>query len=630
MDFNKNQLDAIRHIDGPCCVIAGAGSGKTAVLINRIIHLIQTGVSPGDILAVTFSKKAAEEMKSRLCSVLGVSKPDVMVCTFHSLGYNILKNEPDGFLTDKNPIKEYQKLSFIEKAMAGTILETQEAAPKHIASFIDMKKSSLVRAENASPDAIEEVLALFEVYKKYEAYKAKEKFYDYADMEDMPVYRMTQNFALRSKISHRWQYVLVDEYQDTSKAQDRILQLIKPANNNVFAVGDDYQSIYSFRGANVRNILDFPKNFPGARMIYLDVNYRSTPQIVNASNTLIKVNKYQYQKNVASGRIDSGGLPVFTCYEDERTEAESTANKIMSMVQAGSKHGDFAVLYRVNFQSRALEAAFLDRHIPYKVQGGTPFFEQRYIVDIVDYLRLAVNPDDSGALLRVLNRPNRFFGEIFRKAVTQCMDETKVSARVALFSNALAGEWRYTKSVDALVTHIYWLNKNRFQNAEGLVSYVYDVINYLDFLKSDSSDEMYEERLENVDELLTLSNQFRSADEMVDYVDRQLLTYKENADNPDSVTLSTVHKIKGLEFPSVFIVSCIESLFPHRRSEDVEEERRLMYVAMTRAENTLDISAIKQRREQPAYKSRFIDEMQDCIKVANLVNTSPQVESISK
>lgn len=623
MEFNENQLAAIQHMEGPCCVIAGAGSGKTAVLINRIVNLIGSGVESHAILAVTFSKKACAEMKERLYAVIGENQ--VRICTFHALGYHILKCENNGFLEGKTPIKEYQKINCIQDAMKGTILEQQEAAPKYIASFIDLCKSSLILPGDLphSQGVQAELMAMHHVYAAYEAYKEKNAFYDFSDMEDIPVYRLKSNPNLMEFLRSRWKHILVDEYQDTCKAQDSILRLIKPHSNNIFVVGDDFQSIYSFRGANVNNILDFAKYFTDVRIIYLDVNYRSTSQIVVASNALMKYNSRQVQKNVTSGRESSGEKPAFTFYEDEHKEAEGIANHISSLVRFGANYGDIAVLYRVNYQSRIFEEVLFRKDIPYRVQGGSSFYEQQYISDVIDYLRLAVNPDDSNALLRILNRPNRYFGSVFRTAVEEYMTKHICSARIAVAANDKSKEWRYGKNVDQLLTNLFWLNKNSQTNAADLVAYIYDKIGYQEFMKSDASDELYEQRLEDADELLALADQFRSAKDLVEYVDLQLEAYRKNAGNPNTVTLATVHKVKGLEFPVVFVASCNEALFPHRRSNNAEEERRLMYVAMTRAKDTLSLSAVKQIKGNKVDKSRFIDEIQEFIDVRNIVYSNP-------
>jgi DNA helicase-2/ATP-dependent DNA helicase PcrA len=626
LDFNKNQLAAINHIEGPCCVIAGAGSGKTAVLINRIAALIDSGVASHEILAVTFSKKARMEMEERLFAAIGTNQ--VRVCTFHSLGYYILKCEKNGFLYGKSPIKAYQKINCIQAAMKGTILEQQEAAPKYIASFIDLCKSALIAPGEipASQSTIPELAAMHRVYAEYEGYKAEAGLYDFSDMEDMPVRRLRSSPQLAEYLRGVWKHILVDEYQDTGKAQDAILRLIMPYSENVFVVGDDFQSIYSFRGANVGNILDFPKHFKGARMIYLDVNYRSTSQIVAVSNALIQHNRRQLQKNVLSGRKAVGEKPALTIYDDERREAEGIANQIKSMIRMGSSYGDMAVLYRVNYQSRAFEEALFRKGIPYKVQGGVSFYEQQYIWDVIDYLRLAVNPDDSAALLRILNRPNRYFGDAFRAEVERHMAKYRCSARIAVAVNSKSREWRYSNNVDQFMSDLFWLNKNSRLNAADLIEFIYCDVGYREFLKSDASEELYEQRQEDADELLSLAAPFSDAKSLVEYVDLQTKAYRKNAESPDAVTLATVHKVKGLEFPVVFVASCNETIFPHHRSNSDEEERRLMYVAMTRARDILALSIVNEIKGKQATQSRFIDEIQDYLDVRNLSRATPALK----
>lgn len=617
MRMNENQLAAVRHVDGPCCVIAGAGSGKTAVLVTRVQALIERGVPAHRILAVTFSKKAAAEMRERIERRVGGA--NVRVCTFHSLGYAVLKDEAGGFVSGKASIREYQKIGFIKEAMAGTILEEQEAAPKHISSFIGILKSNLRRPRERPSECarMPELNELYNVFQKYEEHKLQNGLYDYDDMCDMPVHRLRANGSLLARIKGRWDYILVDEYQDTNPAQDGLLRLIAPAGDNVFVVGDDWQSVYGFRGADVNNILSFPRRYPGAEMVYLDTNYRSTPEIVEASNALIRGNAKQFRKTVRSGRDSIGRKPSFVCYDDDRAEADGIARKIKRMREAGHRYGDIAILYRVNSVSRLFEEALLLRDIPFNVQGGKRFFEQPYVSDVTDYLRLAVNLKDSPALLRILNRPNRFFGQEFREAVLEHMDSHHTSAWDAVRLNGRAKEWRYRKSVDAFSKHLLWLAKNVNAGIETLLNYIYADIGYKEFLRTDASEDLYVERMESVDELFALAGRFSTAAGLVDYADMQLTAYERNAGCEDAVTLSTVHKAKGLEYQSVFVVTCIDGMFPHKDAADREEERRILYVAMTRAIDNLELSMVEARRDNRTFISPYLEGISPYLKVEN-------------
>jgi len=617
MQMNENQIAAVSHVNGPCCVLASAGSGKTAVLVTRVQALIESGVQPRRILCVTFSKKATAEMRGRIENQIGVVK--VNICTFHSLGYRILNSEPEGYVANKEPIREYMKINFIKEAMAKTVLEEAEAAPKHISSFIGVVKSNLRKPHEKPADCalMPELNELYNIYAQYEQYKEQNRFYDFDDMGDITVYRLRANPALLQKVRSSWDYILVDEYQDTNPAQDELLRLIAPDGDNVFVVGDDYQSIYGFRGADVNNILNFPKRFPGAEMIYLDVNYRSTPEIVEASNALIFGNAKQFKKNVKSGRASINKKPSFVYYDDEHAEADGISRKIKRMQEAGGKLSDIAILYRVNSISRVFEEALMLRDIPFNVHGGKRFFEQQYIADVIDYLRLATDLKDSKALLRILNRPNRFFGKEFRAAVEKHMETHKSSAWDAVRKNERAREWRYSKSVDAFSNQLLWLNKNASHGIVTLLNYIYDDIGYREFLKTDAAEDLYVERMEGVDELFSLALQFRTAAELVEYADMQLKAYEKNANCEDSVTLSTVHKAKGLEYPTVFIVTCIDGMFPHRDAPDREEERRILYVAMTRAIDNLELSTVETRRDYRVYLSPFIEGINSKLKVEN-------------
>lgn len=619
MQMNPNQVAAINHVDGPCCVLASAGSGKTAVLVSRVKALIDNGVTPNRILAVTFSKKATTEMKTRIQMQVGDAK--VSISTFHSLGYRILKTT--GCIEGREAIREYQKINFIKEAMEGTILQEQEAAPKHISSFIGILKSNLRRPHEKPPECAQmpELNELYNLYGNYEAYKNLNGLYDYDDMGDKPVHLLRADKALLRRVKNQWDYILVDEYQDTNLAQDELLKLIAPDSGNIFVVGDDFQSIYGFRGADVNNILTFPKRYPSTKMIYLDTNYRSTPEIIEASNALIKGNVKQFQKNVTSGRQSLGRKPSFVYYDDDRAEADGIARKIKRMHEAGAKYGDIAILYRVNSISRILEEALLLREIPFNVQGGKRFFEQQYVADIIDYLRLAVNPEDSKSLLQILNRPNRFFGQEFRSAVEDHMKKYNTSAWNAVRLNERAREWRYKKSVDAFSNHLLWLNKNTSGNLITLLYYIYDNIGYKGFLKTDTAEDLYEERMESVDELFTLAIQFATASDLVKYADMQLVAYEKNSNCADAVTLSTVHKAKGLEYATVFIATCIDGMFPHKDAPNREEERRILYVAMTRAIDNLELSTVEVRRDNRVYISPFIESINSYLKVENAPST---------
>lgn len=614
VELNANQLAAVNHFDGPCCVIAGAGSGKTAVLVARVNALLNRGARPQRILAITFSQKAVGEMRERI--FLRPSAQKVCISTFHALGLSILRNS--GYTEDRTLMREYQKIRFIEDVMKGTILEEQNAAPKHISSTIGILKGTLRRPEEclAQKGLPSDLAAIYQVYLAYEAFKAENGYYDFDDMTDLPVYLLRKNAALQAEWKSRWDFILVDEYQDTNPAQDALLRLIAPAGNNVFVVGDDWQSIYGFRGADVKNILTFPTRFPNTQTVYLDTNYRSTPEIVEASNALIAKNLHQFSKDVKASR-PSGSSPSFILYEDEKAQADGVARKVKRLAESGEEYEEMAILYRTNASSRVCEEALLLRNIPFKVQGGRCFWEQPYVVDVLDYLKLAVNPDDSDALLRVLNRPNRYFGNAFREAMTAYMGRTGASARKALTKNPLALEWRYRKNADRLASQLLWLNRNANSDLTALLRYIYDDIGYRDFLKTDAAEELYEERMESVEEMLSLGEQFSTAEDLLDYVELQRMAYQQNAQRENAVTLSTIHRAKGLEFRHVFLVSCVNGVIPHKDAEDLEEERRILYVGMTRATDDLELSAVRFLHDHPAFVSPFITDIKDLLKVEN-------------
>lgn len=614
MELNEKQKTAALHYLGPCCVIAGAGSGKTAVLVARINMLLSRGVRPSRILAVTFSQKAAGEMRDRITSQIGAV--DVCVSTFHSLGLGILRSS--GYTRGKELIREYQKINFIRAAVENSPLKEQNPAPKHLSSMIGILKGTLKTPAEclARKDVPPDLKEIYKIYGEYERYKAENHFYDFDDMTDIPVYLLRSNQALQKAQQGRWDFILVDEYQDTNPAQDALLRLITPTGDNLFVVGDDWQSIYGFRGADIQNILNFPKSFPDARFICLDTNYRSTPEIVSATNALVHKNLNQIPKTIKASR-DSGAKPRLTYYEDEKAEASGVSRKIKRLAEAGIKYSDMAILYRNNSSSRVCEDALLLRDIPFSVQGGQPFWEQPYIADVLNYLRLALDPEDSDALLQILNRPNRYLGNAYREAVIECMKSKKISAWQALKENPLANQWRYRRSADDLMTHILWLNKNFNNDLENLLDYIYDNIGYREFLRTDAAEDLFEDREESIEEMYSLAEQYETVEDLLGYVQMQERAYQKNAGNPNSVTLSTIHRAKGLEYKIVFLISCVDGIIPHADAEDPEEERRILYVGMSRAIDDLELSTIRVCKKRPSIPSPFLAEIRKEITVAN-------------
>ena len=322
-------------------------------------------------------------------------------------------------------------------------------------------------------------------------------------------------------------------------------------------------------------------------------------------------------------RDSTGEMPAFTMYEDDHAEADGVAKKIKRIYEAGCKYSDIAVLYRTNSISRVFEEALLLRDVPFSVQGGSCFWEQRYVADVIDYLRLAVNPKDSHALMRVLNRPNRYFGKEFRDAMERTMASGK-SAWEALRTNPLSKEWRYKKQVDLLSSQLLQLGRNIHMSLTTQLYYIYDTIGYRDFLRTDSADDLFEERMESVEEMFSLGEQFASTEELLDYVDVQLQAYQRNAQSSDAVTLSTIHKAKGLEYSHVFIVACVDGVIPHIDAENREEERRILYVAMTRAIDSLQLSAVRTHKDHAAYISPFLEDVTELLKVENAPALPPE------
>ncbi len=634
--LNKQQCQAVLHGPGPCCVLAGAGSGKTRVLTFRIARLIEEGVRPENILAVTFTKKAATEMVERLESLLGPgSVEELNIGTFHSICYRIIREEWRALGRRVPQVAE----EYWQKRVVKNILAPQSQKNPwgmdwdldvgQALAWISQQKNNLIGPQDKLIVPESQVFLegrYRELYRRYEKAKASENKLDFDDMLWWAFQLLRDNPAILSKYQGLLQWLLVDEFQDTNLAQYEILKLLAPPQNNLFVVGDDYQAIYGWRSARVDFILKFASTWQGAVGIPLEINYRSTEDIVKYSNLLISHNDNQKQKTCRANR-KAMAEPVFLANDDEELEAEVIAQEILSLTggeQAKYGYGDIAVLYRVNAYSRALEEAFIKAGLPHVIIGAVGFYERKEVKDILAYLRAAARGDEEAAK-RVINVPNRYLGRAFVQAAERYQARHGCSFLEAVRDCPEAAQRRYAVGVGQFLGIIEqvaaWVREG--WSPEQMVTSLRKVTGYDAWLlKEEGGDEGPDNpRLENLAALVQAAARFKTVEEFLAYVDRA--TGKEpDHQEPAAggrVQLMTLHKAKGLEFAVVFMAGVSEGLLPHRKAvqyrdgeeiaESLEEERRLAYVGMTRAMDLLYLSSVESYLGKFTVPSRFVREV---------------------
>lgn len=610
--LNDKQKEAIQATDGPVLIIAGAGSGKTRALTHRIAYLIEEkGVRPWNILAVTFTNKAAGEMKERIAKLLarpGFESEMPTVGTFHSICVQILRRHIH-LLGYENQFVIYDandQVVLMKEIMKDQHIDEKQLNPKAVLGSISQAKNQLMGPEDYSQHAhnlfTEKVGQL---YKPYQRRLAKNQALDFDDLILKTVELFEKFPAILEQYQQRYLYISVDEYQDTNHAQYTLVKMLAAKYRNLCVIGDPDQSIYSWRGANMQNILDFEKDYPEALVIKLEQNYRSTALILDAAHSVISRNTRRKEKKLWTEREGGEKLKVLSS-RDERDEAYKVAEAILKHVRLAQATGeksspdyrDFAVLYRTNAQSRVLEEACLRFGIPYRIVGGVKFYLRKEIKDLIAYLRVIQNPHDSVSLLRIINTPARKIGP---KAIEQIQNEA-VLADVSFFT-ALEKQTdsKAVSTFTALIHHFQKLSEE-FAVA-GLLKHVIAESGYRDMLLADRTPEG-EARLQNIQELISVADKYEALEPRV-----SLATFLEEIslisdldqleDGPNSATLMTLHSAKGLEFPTVFITGLEEGIFPHSRAlfepHELEEERRLMYVGITRARDNLYLLHAKQR-----------------------------------
>ncbi|MBH1980150.1 UvrD-helicase domain-containing protein [Candidatus Saccharibacteria bacterium] len=639
--LNVPQQDAVRTTDGPVLILAGAGSGKTKALTHRIAYLIaEQGIWPNQILAVTFTNKAAREMRFRLAGLLNenADKRDFMpwMGTFHSVCVRLLRMDGHAIGIRPNFViyDEDDRRSVIKQAMKSLDVTDKQLKASAASSIISTEKNKLNDPETMLANArfpYQQMIA--EVYAEYEKMRRQAQALDFDDLLIEVVRLLRDQPEVRSKWQERFRHILIDEYQDTNAAQYAIVKLLINSDRNICVVGDDWQSIYSWRGADFTNILNFEKDFPGAVVIKLEQNYRSTQAILDAAQQVIAHNKQRTDKLLWT---DSGqGAPLqLQGYYSEDEEAAAVADHVSVQVNMGGRgYDDFAVLYRTNAQSFALERAFRQRFIPVQIIGGMRFLDRAEVKDILAYLRLAYQPNDTASFLRIVNTPARGIGAV---SVEKFLAWQRTSGMdiVAAMTNAEQTSTITGRAKQALMSlgdmfRIVQVKLEQLPPSE-IIEYIYDVSKYRSHI--DDGTPKADERIENIGSLVA---------EAATYVDTQtfleevaLMSSTDKSADKGQVTLMTLHAAKGLEFPVVHMVGMEEGILPHSRvfdgtPDDIEEERRLCYVGMTRAREELWLSYAASRRlfQQTSYNepSRFLKEIEG---VAS-ISTQPATSSTS-
>lgn len=618
--LNKQQQLAVEAVDGPILVIAGAGSGKTRVLTARICHLIEIGVSPYNILAITFTNKAANEMKERIEKQLGYS--DVWTSTFHSMCARILRTDIDkiGYSKDFTIYTDLES----ERVVKRILQDYPQADPKNKGDYlwhISRAKTLAMSPEDyydAIKDDDNDAYNITEVYKRYEAELKKCNCLDFDDLLLKTVLLFRECPEVLEKYQNRFKYINVDEFQDTNKLQYDIVKMLSKKYGNLFVVGDEDQSIYSWRGAEIRNILDFPKDFPGTKVFKLEQNYRSTTSILKAANNVIKNNANRNEKTLWSEIEADDSIEYYEAYSD-RDEASHVARAISTLHRQGEPYKEMAVLVRANSVTRGFEEEFNLHGIPYKVFGGFRFYERKEIKDTLAYVRIAINPSDNDSVLRVVNYPKRGIGNTAVLELQNVAKDTNMTLfQVLLNPGLLSGT---TAKKLAPFTEIA-MDLVKMQKKMKAVEFVQYAIRRsgLETALAASGDPEDANRLENIEELVGAVQQYEQDNENSSISDFMqsvaLVSDTDEMNSDDYVTIATVHAVKGLEFDDVFVVALEEGIFPTQRSitaGDIEEERRLMYVAITRARKRLFILNARQRyrfgKTENMPQSRFVGEM---------------------
>ncbi|AGZ24736.1 MULTISPECIES: DNA helicase PcrA [Staphylococcus] len=628
-NMNTEQSEAVRTTEGPLLIMAGAGSGKTRVLTHRIAYLLdEKDVSPYNILAITFTNKAAKEMKARVEQLVGEEAQVIWMSTFHSMCVRILRRDADRIGIERNftIIDPTDQKSVIKDVLKNENIDSKRFEPRMFIGAISNLKNELKTPEDAQKEANDfhsQMVAT--VYKGYQRQLSRNEALDFDDLIMTTINLFERVPEALEYYQNKFQYIHVDEYQDTNKAQYTLIKLLANKFKNLCVVGDSDQSIYGWRGADIQNILSFEEDYPDAKTIFLEQNYRSTKTILNAANEVIKNNTERKPKGLWTA--NTGGDKI-NYYEatTERDEAEYVVREIMKHQRNGKKYSDMAILYRTNAQSRVLEETFMKSNIPYTMIGGQKFYDRKEIKDLLSYLRVIANSNDDISLQRIINVPKRGVGPSSVEKIQTYAVQNNISMFDALGEVDFIG---LSKKVTQECIAFYEMIQNLIKEQEFLeISEIVEEVlvksGYRDMLDREQTLES-RSRLENLDEFMSVPKDYEEntpleEQSLINFLtDLSLVADIDEADTESGVTLMTMHSAKGLEFPIVFIMGMEESLFPHIRAiksdddHEMEEERRICYVAITRAEETLYITNATTRmlfgRSQSNMPSRFLKEI---------------------
>ncbi|GAA0834797.1 DNA helicase PcrA [Bifidobacterium pullorum subsp. gallinarum] len=633
--LNPEQRKAVEATDGPLLIMAGAGSGKTRVLTHRIGYLIATRkAAPWSILAITFTNKAAREMQERVSKLVGREGQDIWVSTFHSMCVRILRKDIEriGFTSNFSILDSTDQLSVIRNVMKHHNIDPKKFEPKAVQAAMSAAKNELIspqQYEQKAGDYFESLVA--KVYTEYQKRLKSNNSLDFDDLIMTTIQLFKEVPEVLDFYQRKFQYIHVDEYQDTNRAQYMLCRMLADSHHRICVVGDSDQSIYRWRGADITNILNFEQDYPEARTILLEQNYRSTANILNAANNVIGLNTGRKPKNLWTEQGEGPKIKVFRG-DTEHDEGYFVTSEISKNINAGKNYQDHAILYRTNAQSRVIEEILIKSDIPYQIVGGIKFYDRKEIKDMLAYLRLISNPDDDISLTRIINVPKRSIGDttvaklaaaagergisIFR--VLEIVDDLGFAGRTR---NALVGFYDMIAALSRMV---------EFLSVTELTEKILEMSEYRLELQNENTIES-RSRLENIDEFLSVTQEFEKNNE-----DKSLISFltdlaliadidsmnDDEEDRDDAVVLMTMHSAKGLEFPVVFIIGMEEGVFPHSRAfmdnEELEEERRLAYVGITRAEKQLFLSCARMRtlfgRTTANPPSRFLEEIPEELK----------------
>ena len=627
--LNDRQCEAVKHTEGPLLITAGAGSGKTKVLTCRIAHLLELGVAPYRILAITFTNKAAKEMKERVTNLVGAQADSIWLSTFHSFCAKLLRFEVDGFHGYTRNFTIYDssdQLVLVKDCLKKLNLDDKQFMPRSVLGTISSAKNVLMDAKAfaaKASDFYEQKVA--DVYALYQEKLRENNAVDFDDLLFLAVRLLQEKEDVREKYQSRFQYILVDEYQDTNHAQYALTKILAARWRNICVVGDADQSIYAWRGADIRNIIDFTRDYPDAASIKLEQNYRSTKTILHAANAVIDNNESRPKKTLWTEN-PAGNKIIHYQAQTEHDEADYIAGVIYNRHEISHEpYGDMAILFRTNAQSRVLEEKLMRYAIPYTMVGGTKFYDRKEIKDVLAYLRLLYNPEDSLSLTRIINVPKRNIGATTMEHVASYAEEQGISLFEALSStDEIPVTKRARTSLENFAAMIFdLLNDIEGKDVLSLIETVIKQTGYGDMLDKEAEhDPQGESRKENVGEFLSVAKDYMDSNpdgNLQDFLENvALVSDVDDFESSDSkVTLMTLHAAKGLEFPVVFLTGLDEGLFPHSRTlldpAQVEEERRLAYVGITRAERQLYVTNAITRtmygRISAYMPSRFLAEI---------------------